>query len=55
MLGVISVGLGLTFLYDTISGKVKMGIKEWDGVAWTGLIWLRLETGGGLFMNLRVS
>jgi hypothetical protein len=23
--------------------------KKWDGVgAWTGLIWLRIETGGGL-------
>jgi len=21
--------------------------KKWDGVAWTGLIWLRIETGGG--------
>jgi hypothetical protein len=22
--------------------------KKWDGEAWTGLIWLRIETGGGL-------
>jgi hypothetical protein len=47
------------FFYDTSSGKVKMDIKEWDGMAWTGLIWLRTETGGGplanAVMNLRVS
>jgi hypothetical protein len=22
--------------------------KKWDGGAWTGLIWLRIGTGGGL-------
>lgn len=22
--------------------------KKWDGRAWTGLIWLTIETGGGL-------
>jgi hypothetical protein len=22
--------------------------KKWDGRAWTGLIWLRIGTGGGL-------
>jgi hypothetical protein len=22
--------------------------KQWDGRAWTGLIWLRIGTGGGL-------
>jgi hypothetical protein len=22
--------------------------KKWDGWAWTGLIWLRIRTGGGL-------
>jgi len=31
-------------------GKIllKWIFKEWDGVAWTGLIWLRVGTGGGL-------
>jgi len=23
--------------------------RKWDGGAWTGLIWLGIETGGGLF------
>jgi len=23
-------------------------LKKWDGDAWTGLIWLRIGTGGGL-------
>ena len=27
---------------------IKRIIKEWDGEAGTGLIWLRLGTGGGL-------
>jgi hypothetical protein len=22
--------------------------KKWDGMAWPGLIWLRIGTGGGL-------
>jgi hypothetical protein len=26
----------------------KMDIQKWDGEAWTGLIWLRIGTGGGL-------
>jgi len=25
----------------------KWVFKKWDGDAWTGLLWLRLETGGG--------
>jgi hypothetical protein len=28
--------------------NIKMDLKEWDGEAWTGLIWLRIGTGGGL-------
>jgi hypothetical protein len=33
-----------------IDGKVilKCIFKKWDGRAWTGLIWLRIETGGGV-------
>jgi hypothetical protein len=27
---------------------IKWLFKEWDGGAWTGLIWLRIGTGGGL-------
>jgi hypothetical protein len=23
--------------------------RKWDGEAWTGLIWLRIGTGGGTF------
>jgi hypothetical protein len=40
-------------------GKIlKWIIEKWDGKAWTGLIWLRIGTGGGspvnTVMNLRV-
>jgi hypothetical protein len=30
--------------------NIKMDLQEveWDGVAWRGLIWLRIGTGGGL-------
>jgi hypothetical protein len=28
--------------------NIKMDFKKWDGGAWTGLIWLRIGTGGGL-------
>jgi hypothetical protein len=27
---------------------LKWIFKEWGGEAWTGLIWLRIGTGGGL-------
>jgi hypothetical protein len=27
----------------------KWVFKKWDGGTWTGLIWLRIGTGGGLF------
>jgi hypothetical protein len=27
---------------------LKWIFKRWDGEAWTGLIWLRVGTGGGL-------
>jgi hypothetical protein len=27
---------------------LKWILKKWDGEAWTGLIWLRIGTGGGL-------
>jgi hypothetical protein len=28
---------------------IKWIFKTWDREAWTGLIWLRIGTGGGLF------
>jgi hypothetical protein len=28
--------------------SIKMGYRELDGVVWTGLIWLRIGTSGGL-------
>jgi hypothetical protein len=33
-----------------IDGRIilKLIFKKWDGVAYTGLIWLRKGTGGGL-------
>jgi hypothetical protein len=31
-----------------LKDNIKMDIKKWDGMAWPGLIWLRIETGGGL-------
>jgi hypothetical protein len=27
---------------------LKRIFKKWDGEAWTGLLWLRIGTGGGL-------
>jgi hypothetical protein len=24
--------------------NIKMNIREWDGVAWSGLVWLRIGT-----------
>ena len=26
-------------------------VRKWDGKAWTGLIWLRIGTGGGILWN----
>jgi hypothetical protein len=28
--------------------NIKMDLKKWDGGGWTGLIWLRKRTCGGL-------
>jgi hypothetical protein len=28
--------------------NIKYSVDKWDGEAWTGLIWLRIWTGGGL-------
>jgi hypothetical protein len=33
-----------------VDGKLmlKFIFKKWNGKAWTGIIWLRIRTGGGL-------
>jgi hypothetical protein len=33
-----------------VDGRIilKLIFKKWDRKAWTGLIWLRIGTGGGL-------
>jgi hypothetical protein len=28
--------------------NIKMDLERWDGVMWTGLVWLRIGTGGEL-------
>jgi hypothetical protein len=28
--------------------NIKLIFKKWDGGAWTGSMWLRIRTGGGL-------
>jgi hypothetical protein len=48
----------LFYGFDTINESVLVArlciqeepkvLKYWDGRAWTGLIWLRIGTGGGL-------
>jgi len=32
-----------------VEGRIILNwiFKKWDGEAWTGLIWLRIGTGGG--------
>jgi hypothetical protein len=32
-----------------VDGRIilKLIFKKWDGDAWTGLVWLRIGTGGG--------
>jgi len=34
-----------------LDGRIilKLILKEWNGDAWTGLLWLRTGTGGGHF------
>jgi hypothetical protein len=27
-------------------GNIKMDLKKYDGTAWTGLLWLRIEASG---------
>jgi hypothetical protein len=47
--------LWLTFLYSLgfppdVGGLIILGwiLERWDGVMWTGLVWLRIGTGGEL-------
>jgi hypothetical protein len=28
--------------------NIRMNLERWDGVMWTGLVWLRIGTGGEL-------
>jgi hypothetical protein len=28
--------------------NIKMDLERWNGVVWTGLVWLRIGTGGEL-------
>jgi hypothetical protein len=28
--------------------NIRMDLERWDGVMWTGLVWLRIGTGGEL-------
>jgi len=39
-----------------VEGRIisKWIFKKWDAVAWTGLIWLRIERGVNGAMNFRV-
>jgi hypothetical protein len=30
-------------------------LERWDGVMWTGLVWLRIGTGGELFHFLNID
>ena len=32
---------------DPLVQHMQWKLKKWDGEAWTGLIWLRIGTGGG--------
>jgi len=35
--------------------NIKWIFKKWDGVGWTGLIWLGIGTGGGAFVNAEMN
>jgi len=57
MYGEVHTGFGLGNLREKqhledpgIEGKIisRWIFRKWDGEAWTGLIWLRIRTGGGL-------
>jgi hypothetical protein len=45
---------GKRYLEDRgIDGRIiRWIIRKWDRGAWTGLIWLRVGTGGGLLQTL---
>ena len=36
--------------YPGVDGRIMLRwiVRKWDWEAWTGLIWLRIGTGGGL-------
>jgi hypothetical protein len=35
--------------------KIKIYLQGWDEVAWTGLIWVRIGTGGRFFLYLKMK
>jgi hypothetical protein len=37
-----------SFIKTEVKLILKWVFKKWDDGAWSGLIWLRVETGGGL-------
>jgi hypothetical protein len=36
--------------FEGVEGRIilKWIFRKWDNGAWTGLLWFRIETGGGL-------
>jgi hypothetical protein len=34
--------------FKTSFTVLKLILERWDGVVWTGLIWLKIRTGGGI-------
>ena len=45
----VTGGGGKDCLVSSLSGRIILNwnLKESDGEAWTGMLWLRIETGGG--------
>jgi hypothetical protein len=39
---------GLTFYRSVLKIILGLILERWDGMMWTGLVWLRIGTGGEL-------